>query len=403
MACRAWLAVCLLAILVAPAGQACSLALRPDFTDAFATPGAVYANLGSTLARFPIEGGEARTVADAFFPGMPRFIVSPDGRYVVHEDQEGLGADCSGRRYTVLTDTTSGARTEWNASLRPLMATLDGFVAATQDPRRALFQPWNGTTRYYDWSFLPEEGFVDHWFSSAGSLDGKRLALWGGGRTGGVVYVMDVETGSRLAGPLALATANIRAMAMDSAGDRVAVMDFRYQETDEGGEAEVRVQVLDLQEANPRARTAWTMQVPRQNSWFHGSVVAWSDGWLAAGPDGAYVLPDAGAPHALDLVYEGTPMSSAASEHFVILLTTVNADAYTYTGHDIHVLARDLTPLATLRAGEAGWEVAQPVAGPTQTRTLDPPPNADAPGIGLAWTVLACLAGFLLLRRRQAS
>lgn len=364
---------------------ACSLALTPDFRDAYLVPGAVYANLGQDLVSFRWDGSEPATITRTLMPGTPRHVVSPDGRYVVHEDQDGISADCSGFRYTLAHDMQTQTVTRWNESLRPLLALPSGFVAANfklDNPRIVSWGNWN-ETRSLDWSFLPEEGFVDSYFESAAAMDGSRIAFWGNRPGEGRLYAFDVEANQPLGTPIPAPMYQMRSIAMSRDGARVALLEHSYDNLNGG--SLIRLHVTNLDDPQATLEVVWSLSVTRGHSWDGGEVIALPDGWLVGGEDGAYRVPNQGPATQIPLPAGHTVQSVAISDRFVAILTGLGNDKWQAPASGIHLYTLNMVEVLHLKPGPDGWHAPPEVSRPTQILA----PDASTPFAGLFLLLLA--------------
>lgn len=387
-----------LVLFAVPSGQACSLALAPDFSDATVVPQGVIANIEGTYARFAWTGGQPEGLVSPFFSSGPVF--SNDGRYVVHDDQEGLGADCSGHRYTLAHDLQDDNVTRWEEGLRPHAALADGALIAPNGLRAPQILPWGSWTprTTLDWSFLPAN-INDHGQVTA-SRDGSRIAITTRYTQPPMLFVYDADNDTAMMGGRALQMpANqLIATAFDGNGHVVAVLVQDYAGPAGTDPSRLRLLTADLSATAPAWQELWRHDVPRQSPWGY-SQLSWFGSWLvAANGEGFAIANDKVT--ALD-VPAGQRVESFATnvdETMLAILARQDTDEYHSPAAAIHVYAREFIPLMTLQPGPEGWQPSTPATpspspGPTK-------PNDDMDIAAPSMAALLLLLGALAVRRR---
>lgn len=381
-----------------PTAQACSLIQPYDLESLWAGEEAVFTNLGASIARLPFDSGIPQGVSQPFFPGLPRFVADPEGRFVVHDDQEGLGADCSGRRFTQAYHANGTLASQWSSPLRPLAGLADGFLMAPDGLRSARIVQW-GTWEpldSLDLSFLPD-GFDGSAARATASRDGRFLALVSDDLS--EAYVVDTSDGSRK-GPIQTTvpqSADMMGIALSADGTRLGLVERHYTGAGtSGGERRVlRLVAADLSAGATTMATLATLPL-REDAWW-SIPLTWHDRhWAMATGQGVHLIPeDGGSPRLLR--FPGESVRGLASSPGGTWLAVGATVANETQAAALHLFGPGGLELRTLRPGPDGWKV-------TVTSQPPPPVPDEKPRgipVGSPLVLVAGLAGLALAARRR--
>lgn len=385
------------ALAFTPSAQACSLIQPYDLESLWAGEDAVFANLGASIARLPFDSGVPQGVSQPFFPGVPRFVADPEGRFVVHDDQEGLGADCSGRRFTQAYHANGTLASQWSAPLRPLAGLADGFLMAPDGLRSARLVQW-GTwepLETLDLSFLPD-GFDGPAARAAASRDGRFLALVSDDTS--QAFVLDIQEGSRK-GPIATTvpqSADVMGVALSEDGSRVGLAARHYTGAGTtGGERRIlRIVAADLSAGATTMATLATVPLPEDAWW--PVPFTWHDRhWVFATGQGVHLIPeDGGSPRLLR--FAGESVRSLASSPGGTWLAVGATVANETQASALHLFGPGWLELRTLRPGPDGWKV-------TVTNPPPPPPEPEPTKRGIPASATVLVLALLLVTLFQGA